>query len=150
MLNRAFDLDAQYLKCHKFIKDKDDLKNVLSVLKSNFRFLKEQFLNQICSQKFYPNITWLEFTHACHVWKIIDQNLTTQDVDRCFVAVNYEEVDLEENDDNSLCRYELLEIVVRMAKIKYKDKGECATIAESTQRILEEFIIPNSHELMPW
>lgn len=44
-------------------------------------------------------------------------------MDRAFVAVNYEEVDLDNNDDNSLCRYELLEIIVRLAKIKYMEKG---------------------------
>ena len=66
------------------------------------------------------------------------------------MAVNYEEVDLEENDDNSLCRYEFLEIIVRMAKIKYKDKGVCETVAEATQKLIEEYIIPNSKEHMPW
>lgn len=57
-------------------------------------------------------------------------------MDRAFVATNYEEVDLENNDDNSLCRYELLEIIVRLAKMKYVDKGVLSTYAESTTKIL--------------
>ena len=32
MMERAFELDAQYLKCFKFIKDPNDLNNVLKVL----------------------------------------------------------------------------------------------------------------------
>lgn len=57
-------------------------------------------------------------------------------MDRAFVATNYEEVDLDNNDDNSLCRYELLEIIVRLAKMKYVDKGVLSTYAESTTKIL--------------
>ena len=86
----------------------------------------------------------MEFSAACEQWQIIDENLTTQDMDRTFVATNYEEVDLEDNDDNSLCRYELLEIVVRMAKIKYHEKGICKSISEATEKLLTEHIIPNS------
>ena len=48
MLDKAFKLDAQYLKCFKFIKDKDELNRVIEVLKKHFSFLKEQFLSQIC------------------------------------------------------------------------------------------------------
>ena len=81
---------------------------------------------------------------------MIDEDLTTQDVDRTFVAANYEEVDLDQNDDNSLCRYELLEMVARMAKVKYQDKGHCSTVSEATERLLQDFIIPNSGEHMPW
>jgi len=64
-------------------------------------------------------------------------------MDRAFVATNYEEVDLDNNDDNSLCRYELLEIVVRLAKMKFLDKGRCETFAEATQKMFKDYIIPN-------
>jgi len=76
--------------------------------------------------------------------------LTSQDIDRSFIATNYEEVDLDNNDDNSLCRYEFLEITARIAKIKYTEKGLCKTVAEGTRRVLEEHIIPNTCERMAW
>ena len=41
MLDRAFELDAQYLKCFKFIKDKNELSKTISVLRKHFSFLKE-------------------------------------------------------------------------------------------------------------
>jgi len=44
----------------------------------------------------------------------------------------------------------LLEIITRIGKIKYFDKGHCSTIAESTKRILEEYILPNTTEKMEW
>jgi hypothetical protein len=95
----------------------------------------------------YPVIGWLDYVNACDIWKIIDKNLTSQDVDRTFIAVNFEEVDLDNNDDKSLCRYEFLEITARLAKIKYFDKGICASIAESTEKLIVEYLIPNTCEL---
>jgi hypothetical protein len=57
---------------------------------------------------------------------------------------------LEENDDNSLCRFEFLEIIARMAKQKYFERGVCKTVAESVEKLLVDFIIPNSIESMEW
>ena len=54
---------------------------------------------------------------------MFDKNLTSGDIDRLFVAVNYEETDLDNNDDNSLCRYELSEMAARIGKEKYYEKG---------------------------
>jgi len=39
--------------------------------------------------------------------------------DRIFIASNIEEEDLQDNPDRALCRYEFLEILVRMAIAKY-------------------------------
>ena len=76
--------------------------------------------------------------------------MTSQDIDRTFIAVNFEEVELEANDDKSLCRYEFLEITARLAKIKYFDKGTSPSIPDSTNRLITEHIIPNTCEVMPW
>lgn len=75
---------------------------------------------------------------------MIDKNLTSTDIDRIFIATNYDEEDLEDNDDNSLCRYEFAEIIVRMAKVKYFDKGHLPTVHESLNELLKRYIIPNS------
>ena len=61
-----------------------------------------------------------------------------------------EEEDLEENDDNSLCRFEFMEIIARMAKTKFYEKGICKTVWESVQKILTDLIIPNTVEVMEW
>lgn len=44
-------------------------------------------------------------------------------IDRAFIATNFEEVDLEDNPDKSLCRYEFYEIIVRIAVEKYVESG---------------------------
>lgn len=86
----------------------------------------------------------MDFVDICKTWNIVDKNLVSADIDRIFIATNYEEEDIEENDDNSLCRYEFMEIIARMAKTKYKDKGICGTVHESCKKMLTEFIIPNT------
>ena len=40
--------------------------------------------------------------------------------------------------------------MVRMAKLKYYDKGTADTIAEAVNRLLTQYIIPNTCEVMPW
>ena len=135
-MNKAFELDWQFIKLFKFIKDRDELEATKQVLKRHFPAIKEIFMNQICSEKFYPVITWMEFSNAVQMWDIIGSDrgdLTLQDMDRAFVATNYEEVELDNNDDNSLCRYELMEIIVRLAKMKFMDKGDYESFAEATQ-----------------
>lgn len=91
----------------------------------------------------------MDYSNACLTWKVLDQNLTSQDVDRLFIATNYEEVDLDNNDDNSLCRYEFLEIAARMGKCKFFDKGLTDTVAEGTRKLIAEWLIPNTCEIMP-
>ena len=63
----------------------------------------------------------MEFSKACRHWKILDKNFNATDIDRIFIATNYEEEELENNDDNSLCRYEFSEIIARIGKEKFYD-----------------------------
>lgn len=93
-------------------------------------------------------IDWLDFVTACSSWGIIGSNLSQTDIDRIFIATNFEEEDLEENDDNSLCRFEFLEIIARMAKTKFYGKGVCNTVHESCSKLIKEYIIPNTTERM--
>lgn len=150
VLQQAFDSDMALTKCYRFIKEPDDLKATFKVLRRCYESLKHQFNTSIATVKSYPVIDWLDFVSQCHAWKIVDRtNLTSADIDRIFVATNFEEEDLEENDDNALCRYEFSEIIVRMAKTKYFEKGEEPTVAASTERLLRQYILPNSCEVMP-
>ena len=150
VLSTAFTTDAQFMKCNKFIKEEKDKNDTFDVMLKYYSNLKNQFINQIGSMKSYPVIDWLDFVSHCNDWGIVDKNLTQADIDRIFVATNFEEEDLEDNDDSSLCRYEFSEILIRMAKTKYEEKGICSTVAESFEKLLVEYIIPNTCEIMPW
>ena len=82
----------------------------------------------------FPSIDWLDFTNNVAKWKILDRaNLKMSDVDRIFIATNVELEDQEANDDRSLCRFEFYEILVRIAKLKFYEKGAATSIASAVE-----------------
>lgn len=70
------------------------------------------------------------------------------DIDRIFIAVNVELVDLVVNENRALCRYEFFEIIVRIAQAKLVDAGYCATIDEAVVILIEKFILRHRFEKM--
>ena len=76
--------------------------------------------------------------------------LSSSDIDRLFIAVNYEETDLDNNDDNSLCRYEFSELAARIGRERYFLKGLTDSVASGTRRFIVEHVLPNSCERMEW
>ena len=150
VIDEAFEHDKKLTKLPKFIKDPEDLDNTFNVFKKNYGALKNQFVSQIANPKSYPVIDWLDFVEACDKWGIIDKYLTSQDIDRIFIATNFEEEDLEENDDSSLCRFEFMEIMARMAKIKYVEKKFEENVSDALERLLRNYILPNTIEHMEW
>ena len=66
-----------------------------------------------------------------------------------FIAANVEITDIEENPDRALCRYELWEILVRIAGQKFKETNLAQTYNESLEKLLENNILKYSLAL-PW
>jgi hypothetical protein len=60
-----------------------------------------------------------------------------QTIDRVFIATNVDLVELEDNPDRDLCRYEFYEIIVRMGGAKFKDSGEADTWDAATRMIMD-------------
>ena len=75
---------------------------------------------------------------------ILDKNVTTQTIDRLFIATNVELVEMDDNPDKELCRFEMLEILVRIAGAKYKETNVTKTYAQGLQLLLENHILPIS------
>ena len=71
-------------------------------------------------------------------------------IDTAFVVTNFEEVDLEDNPDRFLCRYEFYEILVRMAKDKYLESKRCKTLAAAVSTLLEDNVYQNSDFVISW
>jgi hypothetical protein len=141
--------DIQYSKIRKFIKNESELQAVYKVLLDNYALIYEQYIFGQGSSN-YPSVGMVDFVNLCKAWKVINKgDLSTQVIDQLFVAVNFEEVgggaaDLEDNPDKELCRYEFFEILVRMAKHKFieakKKKAAPLTVAEATQKILDDYV----------
>jgi hypothetical protein len=123
---------------------------VIEYLSENFGRLKNNFINLISTSKSYPDIEWLMFSDQCKKWKLIDNHLTFSEIDNAFISVNYDGEQLDNNDNRALCRYEFLEIVVRLAIVKFFICKKKPTIVEALRELLENHIFANSCEVMPW
>lgn len=90
------------------------MSRIEDIIKKNLKVLKPIYLTLISTSN-YPNITWLDFFNYIKDLNIIDDRTKTSTIDRLFIAANVELVDIEENPDRALCRYEMWEILVRIA-----------------------------------
>ena len=67
----------------------------------------------------YPMIGWLQTAEFCKECEITDNDCPASAVDRAFIAANYN-ADSKNDAINALSRSEFLEILVRLADIKYR------------------------------
>jgi len=58
-------------------------------------------------------------------------------------------VDQENNDDLALCRFEFIEILVRIAKGKYMDFSDETQLAYALMKLLQTNILPMQAKLPP-
>ena len=133
-------------KVGRFIKhDPEALQEVNNVLLKYYAPIRDEFFLQAAEPLSYPSIDWLAFTNNVDKWQILDRaNLLMSDVDRIFIATNVELEEQEANDDRSLCRFEFYEILVRLAKLKFYEKGACKTIAEAVEKLIVDHVLPHS------
>ena len=59
-------------------------------------------------------------------------------IDRAFIATNFEIEEMDDNPDRSLQRFEFIEILFRIAEIKYKLNKQASTFNEAFDKILHE------------
>jgi hypothetical protein len=71
----------------------------------------------------FPTISMLDFSTLCAACQMIDKNLSLATLDRLFIATNVELVEMDDNPDKELCRFEMIEILVRIAGAKYKESN---------------------------
>ena len=76
------------------------------------------------------------------------QNLNRAQVDLAFVAVNFDDEQVEGNPLRAICRYEFMEMVVRLASSKYirGPKAEMS-YSEAVQKFIEQDLL--KHYSMP-
>ena len=94
----------------------------------------------------YPCIGWMRFCSFCKDCKIVDKHTTFSVIDRCFMAANVEVVDMQDNPDRALQRYEFFETLIRIAQVKFKEE---VCISAAFQKLLNDHVLKYYvHE--PW
>lgn len=143
-LQKCLRADMRYSKIYRFVKDPAEQERIYAVLEANFATIHEHYVYGQGTSK-YPNIEVADFAKLCQRWGVLGRKgLQHADIDRLFAQVNFEEVDgqqveLENNPDKDLCRYEFFEIVARMAKELFKG----VPVSEAIPMLLEQYLTPN-------
>ena len=116
-------------------------------MKKYFAPLKDYFLHLAASSA-WPNIGQLDFADFAAKAKFLDNFVNLSAIDRTFIAANLKVSD-SAAPSNGLKRYEFLEILVRLANIKYLESKIVKTFAEATEKIIVECVLPH-FTTEPW
>jgi hypothetical protein len=100
-----------------------------------YKYVKKVFTCYAALSAF-PTITMIDFSNMCNASQMLDKNVTLSTLDRLFIATNVELVEMDDNPDNSLCRFEMVEILVRIVGAKYKEVGLAKTYSEGLEMLL--------------
>jgi hypothetical protein len=146
---KVFELDFKYTKIRKVFKNHtQECEAVKALLWKHFERIKNVYLTAILNSE-YPVISWNDFTIICNKCKIPDKVCNLSTIDRIYIATNVNQNVNGAQGDKDLVRYEFLEIIVRIANVKYKDTGVCSTSVQALTKLLEENIFPNMEESIP-
>ena len=125
-----------------------------SILKKHYAFLKDIFIDQI-SQSSYPALGSLDFADFAVQCKFLDNdpNVNLSTIDRTFIAatLQVEGQGARESDipADKLNRFEFMEILVRLANIKFIETKKIKGFDEATAHLIEDYIMPN-YTPEPW
>ena len=143
LLDECARLDFKHWKVPKFCKDEEDVDRCKQVIRDHYMGLKHIYVSLISTDEF-PAIGWMTFTRFCEAAGFIHKvNCSMAAIDTMFVATNFEEEAMDDNPDRSLCRYEFMEILCRIADHKYKKKMIVDTLAEAVEKLIHECIFKN-------
>ena len=130
--------DFQHWKAPRVCKDPEDLENVMALVREHYAALKHIFYSLIACKE-YPRVGWMNFGLFAEQVAVVDaaHHVSLETVDRAFIATNYDVEHTEGNPEKQLCRYEFLEILVRLAGEKYRrSEGEITTYAGALETFL--------------
>ena len=130
IIDLCFEIDWKKVKITKFVNVADAPKIRKSVY-DNYVLIKDIFIYRISRSKSYPTLGWQIFLDFCNEISVLDDKVTIIEIDKAFVAANMEDDDDSGDEDTGanpareLCRYEFIEILIRLAMYKYYTTKIC-------------------------
>lgn len=146
MLKKCFEFDWNCCRIPMVVKKEDDLENVKKLLYSVYRQYKEayKYYSSLNPSGEVWSISQQPFTDFVYETNIIDgKNLELADVFIKLKATLFsEDKNNPRNPERSLIRYQLMEVMVRIAEKRYKASGICQTYAESVEMMIRDNLMP--------
>ena len=137
ILRDSFNHDASYWKLKKLMGSYDKYSPIAEIIRKNFEVLKEIFIGGTVDSQQPPDFKRNPFFKFMEKAGVTDKRVMTVGIiDTYFVATNFEEIDQDNNADTALCRFEFMEILVRIAKGKYIETGLESNMANALTTLL--------------
>ena len=111
-----------------------------AVLKKYYPLLKDCFVH-VAANSSWPNIGSLDFCDFATKAKFLDSVVNISTVDRTYIAATLKVAETTAI-ANGLQRFEFLEILVRLAMIKYLETKVVKFFPEAIEKLIVECIIP--------
>jgi hypothetical protein len=146
LIANAFDADWNYTKLSRLTKgDHVEFKRLKSKIYEHYERIKDIWLYEIGRGE-TPMIGWNDFTIFGKRTGIQDGTaIDTATFDRTFILTNVNTHGLTNSSERNLQRYEFVEVLVRLATIKYKDKLHLASsFADALEMLLEKDVYPHA------
>ena len=137
IIKASYDSDLKNIKIARFVKEYLEIDQLLTILSQNYSKLKSIF-SELIIGKNYPYISKHGFISFCQTCEITSETLTKEKLESTFDLTDIEIVQHDENPKKMLCRYEFLEIILRIALIKFQDLEVPSFI--KLQKLLDENI----------
>ena len=71
------------------------------------------------------------------------ETLTFTETDSAFIATNFDPNKFAANNERMLVRYEFIEVIARLARVKFLEKNICDSISSAIEKLIEEFVLIN-------
>ena len=158
-----------FVEERELLSAEDDLEQVMGLLREHFELLTDIFICYSAQNLQDPfTIGWNSFRDLvgdCSIAEPLGSRpmaCTTEVCDSCFIMANQESTAEEkalDNSNKSLCRYELMEVVVRVAIARYglgsapaagldDEAADCLSgkggVAAAVRLLIERHIVPNA------
>ena len=125
------------------VKDTGDYNTLCQEIKSEFKLLKDLYLDIQAQSMSYPFIALAEAVLFCEHFKIIDRTFKSAYCDVNFVNATSNPKFQQMKGKVGLIRCDFLELLIRIAQYKYLNTGICQNTTESFKKLMELCIKPN-------
>ena len=141
----CFEIDWKKVKINRFMNGIEIMKIKNSVY-DNYMLIKSIFIYRMSISKSYPTLGWLGFLDFCNEISVMDNKISIIELEKAFVATNKKGDDPEAEDivgnnpSTELCRYEFIEILIRLAILKNYTTKVCQSYL-AAWGIIRKFIV---------
>ncbi|CAG9334427.1 unnamed protein product [Blepharisma stoltei] len=142
--NDGFEFDYKHTRIPNFVKKLADQEHVKSILKAIYQSFREfyKYFSATGGGEIFcigPN-GMSEFLNMCN---IIDELYDVTDIGVNWNAIKSQvHKDQIYNAKNGICRYEFMEILVRIANDKYIRNKVCSTVGDAIEKLAQTHLIP--------